>query len=132
VPGSGKRCGGNASRIAFGFGHAPAPCETPSGSIPTMDSVAGGPRERILACFAELEDPREDNARHKLHEVLLIGLCACCAERRTALTFAVFAAREAVLLISVAMKTAMRLRARLSHELTSVVQRIRHYSVPMG
>jgi predicted transposase YbfD/YdcC len=38
--------------------------------------------ERFAACFAELEDPREDNARHDLHEILLIALCAilCGAE----------------------------------------------------
>lgn len=38
--------------------------------------------ERFTACFAELEDPREDNARHDLHEILLIALCAllCGAE----------------------------------------------------
>src|SRR5215831_5882510 len=38
--------------------------------------------ERFTACFAELEDPREDNARHGLHEILLIALCAllCGAE----------------------------------------------------
>jgi predicted transposase YbfD/YdcC len=38
--------------------------------------------ERFAACFAELEDPREDNARHELHEILVIALCAmlCGAE----------------------------------------------------
>ena len=38
--------------------------------------------ERFTACFAELEDPREDNARHDLHEILMIALCAvlCGAE----------------------------------------------------
>ncbi len=38
--------------------------------------------ERFTACFAELEDPREDNARHNLHEILVIALCAmlCGAE----------------------------------------------------
>ena len=38
--------------------------------------------ERFTACFAGLEDPREDNARHDLHEILMIALCAllCGAE----------------------------------------------------
>ena len=38
--------------------------------------------ERFAACFAELKDPREDNARHDLLEILLIALCAmlCGAE----------------------------------------------------
>jgi hypothetical protein len=30
--------------------------------------------ERFAACFAELEDPREDNARHALIEILMIAL----------------------------------------------------------
>jgi predicted transposase YbfD/YdcC len=38
--------------------------------------------EEFVACFADLEDPRESNARHDLHEMLLIALCAvlCGAE----------------------------------------------------
>jgi len=37
---------------------------------------------RFATCFAELEDPRDDNARHDLHEILMIALCAmlCGAE----------------------------------------------------
>jgi predicted transposase YbfD/YdcC len=31
--------------------------------------------ERFAACFAALEDPREANARHDLHEILVIGFC---------------------------------------------------------
>ena len=31
--------------------------------------------ERFAACFSELEDPRRPNARHNLHEILLIALC---------------------------------------------------------
>ena len=36
----------------------------------------------FFACFADLEDPRDDNARHDLLELLLIALCAvlCGAE----------------------------------------------------
>src|SRR3954452_12960200 len=38
--------------------------------------------DRFIACFAELEDPRDSNARHDLTEVLLIAFCAmlCGAE----------------------------------------------------
>jgi hypothetical protein len=38
--------------------------------------------EWFAACFAELEDPREDNARHALNEILIIAVCAmlCGAE----------------------------------------------------
>ena len=31
--------------------------------------------EEFVACFAEVVDPRQDNARHNLHEMLLIALC---------------------------------------------------------
>ncbi|MDQ2741327.1 MAG: ISAs1 family transposase [Chloroflexota bacterium] len=31
--------------------------------------------EEFAACFAEVIDPRQDNARHNLHELLLIALC---------------------------------------------------------
>jgi predicted transposase YbfD/YdcC len=31
--------------------------------------------EEFVACFAEIADPRQDNARHNLHEILLIALC---------------------------------------------------------
>jgi len=31
--------------------------------------------EEFVACFAEIVDPRHDNARHDLHELLLIALC---------------------------------------------------------
>jgi hypothetical protein len=38
--------------------------------------------DEFFACFSELEDPRDGNARHDLHELLLIALCAvsCGAE----------------------------------------------------
>jgi hypothetical protein len=32
--------------------------------------------EEFVACFAEIVDPRQNNARHDLHELLLIALCA--------------------------------------------------------
>lgn len=40
---------------------------------------------QFLTCFADREDPRDDNARHDLHEILFIALCAvlCGAEDST-------------------------------------------------
>src|SRR3954452_6794061 len=35
----------------------------------------GPAMEEFVACFAEVVDPRQDNARHNLHELLLIALC---------------------------------------------------------
>jgi predicted transposase YbfD/YdcC len=32
--------------------------------------------ENFLACFGDVVDPRRDNARHDLHELLVIALCA--------------------------------------------------------
>ena len=32
--------------------------------------------EDFIACFGEITDPRQDNARHNLHEILMIALCA--------------------------------------------------------
>jgi hypothetical protein len=31
--------------------------------------------EEFIACFAEVVDPRQNNARHDLHELLVIALC---------------------------------------------------------
>ena len=31
--------------------------------------------EEFVARFAEVVDPRQENARHNLHELLLIALC---------------------------------------------------------
>ena len=31
--------------------------------------------EEFVACFAQITDPRQDNARHNLHEILMIALC---------------------------------------------------------
>lgn len=38
--------------------------------------------DTLLACFADLEDPRDDNARQDLLELLVIAPCAvlCGAE----------------------------------------------------
>ena len=40
--------------------------------------------EAFVGCFSELADPREDNPRHDLPEILLIALWRCCAAARTA------------------------------------------------
>ncbi len=45
-----------------------------------MDSKHGiqrrwRPMEEFVACFAGVVDPRQDNIRHNLHEVLMIALC---------------------------------------------------------
>ena len=32
--------------------------------------------DESIACFSEISDPRQENVRHNLHEVLLIALCA--------------------------------------------------------
>ena len=32
--------------------------------------------ENFSACFTSVDDPRRANARHDLHEMLLIALCA--------------------------------------------------------
>ena len=32
--------------------------------------------ENFSACFGDVVDPRRDNARHDLHELLVIALCA--------------------------------------------------------
>lgn len=47
-----------------------------------MGLNAVGTHGRIFACFADLEDPRDDNARHDFLELLVIVLCAvlCGAE----------------------------------------------------
>ena len=31
--------------------------------------------EEFIACFSEVSDPRQDNVRHNLYEVLMIALC---------------------------------------------------------
>jgi predicted transposase YbfD/YdcC len=48
--------------------------------MPLADAFAA-----FTTCFADLDDPRDTNARHNLHELLLIALCAvlCGAEDGT-------------------------------------------------
>jgi len=63
-----------------------------------MGFAVGGPMERFFACFEELEDPREDNARHDLQELLLIALCAMLCGAEDCSDMAVFGrAKEAFL-----------------------------------
>ena len=31
--------------------------------------------EEFIACFSEVSDPRQENVRHNLYEVLIIALC---------------------------------------------------------
>ena len=37
--------------------------------------------EAFAGCFSDLADPREDNTRHDLHEILLIALRAAVRRR---------------------------------------------------
>ena len=54
--------------------------------------------ERFTACFAELKDPREANARHDLLEILVIALCAVLCGAEDCSDMAVFGrAKEAFL-----------------------------------
>ena len=36
---------------------------------------SGVTMEEFIACFSDVSDPRQENIRHDLHEVLMIGLC---------------------------------------------------------
>ena len=48
-----------------------------SGLLDSNNGIQRGwrPMEEFVACFAEVADPRQDNVRHDLHEVLIIALC---------------------------------------------------------
>ena len=46
--------------------------------------------EEFVACFAEVVDPRQDNARHDLHEPLLIALCTILAGGKDCSDMALF------------------------------------------
>jgi predicted transposase YbfD/YdcC len=54
--------------------------------------------ERFAACFAELEDPREANARHDLHEILMIGFCTLLCGGEDCSDMAVFGRAKAAFL----------------------------------
>src|SRR5829696_7981210 len=47
--------------------------------------------EEFVACFAEVVDPRQDNARHDLHELLMIALCTLLSGGEDCLDMALFA-----------------------------------------
>lgn len=54
--------------------------------------------ERFSACFADLEDPRGDNGRHDLHEILVIALCTMLCGGENCSDMALFGrAKEAFL-----------------------------------
>ena len=54
--------------------------------------------ERFAACFAELEDPREDNSRHVLLDILVIGFCTILCGGEDCSDMALFGrAKEGVL-----------------------------------
>ena len=46
--------------------------------------------ERFTACFADLEDPREANARHDLHEILVIAFCTMLCDGEDCSDMALF------------------------------------------
>lgn len=46
--------------------------------------------ERFAACFADLEDPREDNARHLLLDLLVIGFCTILCDGEDCSDMALF------------------------------------------
>jgi predicted transposase YbfD/YdcC len=46
--------------------------------------------EEFVACFAEVVDPRQDNARHNLHELLIIALCTMLSGGEDCSDMAVF------------------------------------------
>ena len=54
-------------------------------------------REECVACFADVIDPRQDNARHDLHELLLIALCTIMTGGKDCSDMALIAARASVL-----------------------------------
>ena len=49
--------------------------------------------DAFFACFADLEDPRDDNARHDLLELLVIALCAVLCGAEDCSTWRCLAAR---------------------------------------
>jgi predicted transposase YbfD/YdcC len=54
--------------------------------------------EKFAACFAELEDPRETNARHDLLEILVIGFCTMLCGGEDCSDMAIFGRAKAVFL----------------------------------
>ena len=54
--------------------------------------------EEFVACFAEVVDPRQGNARHNLHELLLIALCTMLCGGEDCSDMALFGAAKTPLL----------------------------------
>jgi DDE_Tnp_1-associated len=76
--------------------------------------------ERFASCFSELEDPREDNARHDLHEILVIALCAMLCGAADCSDMALFGGAKQVFL-----RQFLRLRRGIpSHDTFSRVFRL--------
>jgi hypothetical protein len=76
--------------------------------------------ERFATCFAKLEDPREDNARRQLHEILIIALCAMLCRAEDCSDMALFGRAEEMFL-----RQFLRLRHGIpSHDTVSRVFRL--------
>jgi hypothetical protein len=46
--------------------------------------------EEFIACFSEVSDPRQENVRHNLYEILIIALCAMLSGGEDCSDMAVF------------------------------------------
>ena len=76
--------------------------------------------EEFIACFAEVVDPRQDNARHDLHELLIIALCAMLTGGKDCSDMALFGETKAPFL-----RQFLRLRHGIpSHDTFSRVFRL--------
>lgn len=76
--------------------------------------------EGFAACFADLEDPRDDNARHDLHEILVIALCTMLCGGEDCSDMALFGRAKAPFL-----RSFLRLRHGIpSHDTFSRVFRL--------
>ena len=51
--------------------------------------------EAFVACFAEVLDPRQDNARHDLHELVMIALCTLLSGGEDCLDIVLFGETKA-------------------------------------
>lgn len=82
--------------------------------------------EEFVACFAEVIDPRQDNARHDLHELLLIALCTLLCGGEDCSDMALFdEAKEPFLRPGSAEPRGLRLRHGIpSHDTFSRVCRL--------
>ncbi len=76
--------------------------------------------EEFVACFAAVVDPRQDDARHDLHALLLIALCTMLTGGKDCSDMALFGELKAAFL-----RRFLRLRHRIpSHDTFSRVFRI--------